>query len=208
MKGQSIRNNLKGDKSSRKRPAAVRPVRPMPSWLPAKTDGFAAWGKAAERARVDFFTLWSNHCRNMGDDKLGAETDAAREIWLDAISRAYPPGFWENLDDMLAGKVTNLEPYLQFLEVDAYFFGSGYAKSRALLGLKRIELTVPHQSRLQNVILHVIDKGWCREFRDYCRLARVVQTSEWLFEVEQRLQLNDGDRAVRARWVLEACRRK
>ncbi len=110
--------------------------------------------------------------------------------------------------DLRAGRTTNLEKYLAFLEADPHFFRSGYAKSEVIRGLKRLPLTQTQQRRLQNVVLHVVDKGFRREFRDYCRLARYVQSADWLQELETRLSSRDPNQALRARWVLDACRKK
>ena len=115
---------------------------------------------------------------------------------------------WEEIKNLQAGKTANLEKYLAFLEADPYFFRSGYVKSDVIRGLKRVALTYEQKGRLQSVVLRVVDKGFRREFRDYCRLARHVQTEDWLHEIETRLSSQDPNHALRAQWVLAACQQK
>lgn len=204
-------------RSPRKSPIPEKPHRPKRAaapvgvasagWLPAGGAGFVAWGEAAERAHREFRSAWRVHQRDMGDDELLRKADAARELFMYTLERAYPAGFWEEMGELQAGKAMDLEKYLAFLEADPFFFRSGYAKSEVIRGLKRAALTAEQMSRLRNVVLSVIDKGFRREFRDYCRLARRVQNAEWLREVEARLLAEDEGRAVRARWVLNACGR-
>jgi hypothetical protein len=178
------------------------------AWLPAPDAGFVAWGRAAERAHAEFDTAWQRYYRRMGDAQLYREQEEARLRWFYTLERAYPPGFWEGMQDLLAGKTDNLEIYLAFLEADLHFFRSGYAKSEVIRGLKRLPLTEVQKRRLQNVVLRVVDKDFRREFRDYCRLARTIQSEDWLREVEARLASCDPNHALRAQWVLEACRRR
>jgi hypothetical protein len=181
---------------------------PTAAWLPQENAGFVAWGQAAERASEEVRVAWVNYSPNWRDAKLRQAWEDARNLLCHTLQYAYPTGFGEGLEALLAGTSDNLEPYLAFLEADLHFFRSGYAKMKAIQGLKRIALTSAQKRRLQTVVLRVVDKGFRSEFRHYCHLARAVQTPDWLQEVETRLSSSDRHLALRARWVLEACRKK
>ncbi len=75
--------------------------------------------------------------------------------------------------------------------------------------IKRIDLSPDYVTRLQQVILTVIDKAdGRREFRAYCQLGRKIQSPNFLEELNSRITLKQGMIAIRARWVLEACLKK
>ena len=165
-------------------------------------------GQAADRAKQEFDLAWERYRLDRGNEKLARDIDSARQLMWYTLERAYPPGFWEGMEALHAGKTDNLEIYLAFLEADPRFFRSGYAKSEVIRGVKRLLLTTSQQRRLQDVVLRVVDKGFRREFRDYCRLARQVQSADWLREVETRLSSSDPNHVLRAQWVLDACRKR
>ena len=60
---------------------------------------------------------------------------------------------------------------LLFLEVDPWFFRSGYLKQRLLRALKGAALNPAEIERLNGIFLRVIDSRDRREFKEYCRLA-------------------------------------
>ena len=182
--------------------------KPDAAWLPNDNAGFAAWISAAERASQEYRDAWNNVKGHRGDKKLEQVLEDSCRLMAITAERAYPPGFWEGIDDLNAGKSDHLEIYIAFLEADAYFFGSGYTKAKIIRYLKWLPLTRLQQRRLQEVILRVTDKGFRREFRSYCRLARHVQSDDWLREVEARLESNDPNHALRAQWILDACLKK
>jgi hypothetical protein len=168
-------------------------------WLPDDTADFVAWGIASERARLELHAASRN--RGLSD----GPAQRARELFLYTLERAYPSGFWEGMPDLYEGKTDNLEIYLTFLEADPRFYRSGYAKSDVIRGVKRVQLTPRQRRRLQDVVLKDVDEGFRREFRDYCRLARHVQTPDWLLEMEERIISFNQGRATRAKWIMEAC---
>lgn len=205
MPGQRIRKIPERRQKSRATKNESPPHTPFAAWLPALDADFSAWGKAAEQAGLEFKAVWKKYQQHRGDEKLRQAVEDARHLWFYALERAYPPGFWEGIADLLAGKTESVEMYIAFLEADLHFFRSGYAKSEVIRGLKRLLLTSSQKRRLQTVVLRVIDRGFRREFRDYCRLARSVQSPDWLREIETRLSSSDPNHSLRARWVLDAC---
>ncbi len=192
-------------RQNQKTPAKPRQSHQMPGWLPDPDAGLEAWGQAANRAGREMLAAYDNHLFHKSDPLSDTALGSAWELFGRTLEYAYPAGFWEGMEDLLAGNPVDLEPFIRFLEVDPFFFRSGYAKADALRGLKRAPLSADQIRRLQEVILHVVDAGFRREFRYYCRLARRIQTPDWLARVEERLASNRPGVAVRARLVLETC---
>lgn len=197
------------EKRPQRRTETARPdLSHTAGWLPDTSAGFSEWARVSDRAKEQFYSAVEAARARPGDRSLAAKAEAARQVWHTTIDRAYPAGFFEHLEELHRGDTTHVEIYIAFLEADPHFYRSGYSKTKAIQGLKRVELTKLQRNRLQDVITRVVDKGFRREFRDYCRLARHVQTEDWLRTLETRLTSYDASRALRAQWVIEASRRK
>lgn len=97
---------------------------------------------------------------------------------------------------------------IRFLEADPTFISSGYFKERILQALKRSHLSNIEIQRLHAVILMMVDKCNRREFRYYCKLARVICTPDLVIELYRRLSSVDPNTRKRAKWVLEAITNK
>lgn len=115
-----------------------------------------------------------------------SESREAWERWRQACdkwhSSCQPTDYlWENStrEKLLSGDQEVIEDAILFLEVDPWFFRSGYLKERVIVGLKRAELTTLQRRRLQQVILKVCFGRNRREFRRYCALAAVLWTQEF-----------------------------
>ena len=105
-------------------------------------------------------------CRNQGPK--------AWKAWEDATSawhaQRYPTErLWVRASDRQA-----IDEAILFLEVDPWYFRSGYLKERLIRGLKAAQLTERDRRRLRNVIWNVAGGRNRREYRDYCSLAAVV----------------------------------
>lgn len=156
---------------------------------------------------------------------------AGREQWQATVAKdhpevnsAYPPGFWIDYAHFCAGDTSRLRVAVAFLEADLWVFGAGCVKEDFIHAIKQMDLPPTYVKRLQAVVLSIVDRRDGREFRDYCRLARKVDSLELREQLKQRLtrarpsaqSLTDEqpnllpaireDRAIRrrARWVLEA----
>ena len=101
-----------------------------------------------------------------------------------------------------------IEDAILFLEADPIFFRSGYIKKEILRALKKSHLTNKESERLQTVIIIMVDKCNREEFRDYCKLARVIGTSTLKEKLRDRLSNQDNNIQKRAKWVLEAIANK
>ncbi len=108
----------------------------------------------------------------------------ARKAWQDATSawhaqvhpteRLWKPEFYQNLRQSCR---QSIDEAILYLEVDPWYFRSGYLKERLIRGLKAAELTDRDCQHLRNIIWNVADGKNRREFRDYCSLACVVGDS-------------------------------
>jgi len=188
----------------------------------AKFD-YQSRAEAARKARADFDNYVKGHTQALRDafhnsdrtlyQKLFAEWRDLRNTetyWRllqahdSALEAAYPPDFWGHYESLRLGRdLDALEMAVEFLEADPYFFRSGYIKEKLLRYVRRYTLTPEHMNRLQRIVLNVVDRHFCREFREYCKLARKLNSAELQLLLEHRTQR--GDKAVqkRAQWVLD-----
>jgi len=95
-----------------------------------------------------------------------------------------------------------LEFVVCFLEVDPWFFRSGYLKQIFLTRLKRSDLDEATQERLRKVLLGIVARRGTREFKHYCRLAAVIADESLVSALEKAGESTDGAIARRARWML------
>lgn len=72
-----------------------------------------------------------------------------------------------------------MEDSILFLEVDPWFFRSGYLKERLIRGLKAAPRDERDNLRLRNIIWNVANGPNRREFRKYCSLALKVTTKDF-----------------------------
>lgn len=108
-----------------------------------------------------------------------------------------PSGLWELARTFRSGDAHGLNLAVDFLEVDPWFFRSGYLKHRLIFGITRLELDESVRSRLSNVVLAAVDRRNRVEFRAYCRLARAVRSVDLDDALQERLE--SGDEGVRRR---------
>jgi len=95
-----------------------------------------------------------------------------------------------------------LEFVICFLEVNAWFFRSGYLKQIFLARLKRSILDAKAKQRLTQVLVDSVNRRGTREFRDYCRVAVKLATPELIAELEMARSGDDRARASRAAMML------
>jgi hypothetical protein len=95
-----------------------------------------------------------------------------------------------------------LEFVVCFLEVDPWFFRSGYLKQIFLTRLKRSDLDEAIQERLRKVLLDIVDRRGTREFKHYCRLAAVIADESLVSALEKASENTGVAAANRARLML------
>ena len=101
-----------------------------------------------------------------------------------------------------------LEFVVAFLEVDPWFFGSGYLKEGFLTRLKRSDLDEAIRERLRRVLLDAVERRGAREFQRYCRLAAVIPNEDFVSALQQATASADGAVASRARRMLGVIRQR
>jgi len=125
--------------------------------------------------------------------KRRSESPACRAVWQEACRRfhseydslAFPGGLDKAFSQLKAGDPTTIEMVVRFLEADPYFFRSGYHKEYFIKHLCRNPLSDDQKERLRQIILARIRGRDRREFRAYCRLARVVTDSAFQNQVAE-----------------------
>ena len=132
---------------------------------------------------------------------------------------------WQNACEAFHTYRSRMDPYLEracdeeryedsdllefavcFLEVDPWFFRSGYLKQILLTRLKRSELVEPFKQRLRGVLGDAARRRGTREFKYYCRLAVALANQQLVGELEALCSNTDTAVAQRARMMLEAIR--
>jgi hypothetical protein len=124
------------------------------------------------------------------------------ERFHSAVEAAYPPDFWEHYDRLKGGDARGVEMAIEFLEADPWFFRSGYIKANLARFLKRVPLSKQRVRRLESVLLKIVDERNTEEFRNYCRLARVIATPALQEALIERLTDENLGRRLRATWML------
>ncbi len=138
---------------------------------------------------------------------LRAQEVHSQAVYLDreAVACAYPQGFWEDYERLKARNPAGLTTAVKFLEADPWFFRSGYTKADLIRSIRHFKLPEAIAERLRRVVVAAVDRCDRREFREYCRLARKIDSPVLREALQRRLQGEDLGVRRRARWVLDAC---
>ena len=111
------------------------------------------------------------------------------EIWPDRLKEVeMTDGEWR-------------ENAVTYLEVDPFYFRSGYDKAELLRHLKRAQLSGDHKRRLRKVVLTSVEKARSVEFRQYCQLATRLATQGMLADLAKLCGAADTLICRRARWM-------
>jgi len=87
--------------------------------------------------------------------------------------------------DLRASVPYAIEEAILFLEVDPWYFRSGYLKQRLIRGLKAATLKNRDRIRLWNVCWNAAAGKNRQEFRSYCSLAAIVGDAELIRLLEE-----------------------
>jgi hypothetical protein len=132
--------------------------------------------------------------------------EACRRFHDEYDQLAFPGGITEGMRRLAAHDPGAIESAVVFLEVDPFFFRSGYIKEDLLERIRWVPLDPDQKRRLQQVILaRVRDPRARREFRRYCRLAPFITDPEFEKEIA-KVAGPTGTKPKRAQWVLEHLR--
>ena len=169
---------------------------------------YAAQAQALNDAQEFFYEIVREGRQYHADPKAEAVIESARRVYEAAQEAAYPAGFWESYQKLRAGDAAGLEAAAAFLEADPWFPNSGYVKVKLIRHIKPPMLTSEDVTRLQNVVLEMVERRNGQEFRAYCKLARKVDGPRLRAQLAQRVNEGGFDVRRRARWVLEALAQK
>ncbi len=127
------------------------------------------------------------------------------ELFRETVAQACPPAFRQPDPGWGLTSAAGLESAVSYLEADPWYFRSGYLKAELIRKIRRLELPPGLADRLLHVVLAAVDMRDRREFREYCRLARKLDSPELRGELSSRLRHEDPAVRRRARWALDAC---
>ena len=126
--------------------------------------------------------------------------------WWEAIDQfyrlAFPGGLGHGLKSLAANDLNAIESAVCVLEVDPWFFRSGYIKAELVKQLSRVPLSDDQRGRLRSVILQRIRGRDIREFRSYCRLAPIVADQMFVQAVADLAASSEPLASRHAGWVL------
>lgn len=95
-----------------------------------------------------------------------------------------------------------LEFVITFLELDPMFFRSGYIKEDMIQKLKRQELTQEQLNRVTLILIDAARNRGQREFKSYCRLAKVVSSDLLVKSLKSIIELQNGACKSRSKLML------
>ncbi len=165
-------------------------------WLARCTAHVRATHEAANRAG-----------ETRGSGTGGEDWEDAYRIFRTAVGLMYADDFMERIERLRQGDSAQVDFAIEFLEADPWCFRSGYVKQRLLEILPRHSFDELQLTRLEAVLLSVVDVGDRREFRAACRLARRLQSQRVRRGLHDRLVAGNDGVARRSLWMLMGMRR-
>lgn len=95
-----------------------------------------------------------------------------------------------------------LEFCITFLEVDPFFFRSGYIKEEILTKIKRSDLSEKQIFRLRTILINAVEFRGSKEFKYYCRLAGFIANNELIDQLQQMTKKAESTKRYRAKKML------
>lgn len=123
------------------------------------------------------FEVWRQICQEWHDSTLPTDY-----LWSDETQRRMKEGDRETLDDVLL-----------FLEVDPWFFRSGYLKELLLDNLRQAPLTEDDKARIRRALIKIAGGKNRREFSRWCSLAVKVTNDAFERELEEQAKEHDAE---------------
>ncbi len=125
-----------------------------------------------------------------------------------AFKNAFPLSFANSVRCLQARDASGLEDVVAYLEADPIYEDAGFTKEGLIRLLHGVAIPEKYILRLQAAVLTVVDHRHWRDFRDFCRLAKLTDGPALREQLTQRLNSSDVDTQRRARWVLDALAQK
>lgn len=139
--------------------------------------------------------------RNESESAWQAWVDAC-ETWHDSILAS--DFLWndETRQKIRKGDREAIEDTLLYLEVDPWYFRSGYLKEHIISSLKQAPLTELDKERIRQIIINIAGGKNRREFRYYCRLALKVATDDFVLAIQQEAEKRDRESCGKFSYLL------
>ena len=118
------------------------------------------------------------------------------------------PGLSEAISLLREGKEVDIDPLVSYLEESPRFYGSGYLADTCIRYVRRAELTAQQRLSLQSAVSKAVYNQDRFKLKDYCRLARAVDSPELRTKLQTRLAGNDPVVRRRAEIVLHSLTEK
>jgi hypothetical protein len=157
------------------------------------------WQIAEATARLSGLNRRFNEAFKQRSGDYGAALYAFRNGY-DQL--AFPGGLAKRIRELAHHDVEAVEDAICFLEVDPWFFRSGYIKERILRYLKRCRLTENQCERIMHCLLRSVEGGSRRVFFSYARIAGFHANAGIAEAVQIRLGSADPEIRRRASHVL------
>ncbi len=173
-----------------------------PAWqatkvaYPLRFDSPQAWNEW-KAAVTHQYNVWKKYKPLFFPQKLRSEEEAK-----------YSCDFYRDIELLRGGDATQKEVAIAFLEADPWFPGSGYDKVRLVRYIKPQMLSSSDVSRLQNVVLSMVEQRNGTDFSAFWRLAKKVDDPYLREQLTRQMNSDNADVRRRARWVLEALAQK
>lgn len=143
-------------------------------------------------------TTWAHRDRDARFRRVWSDACDAFHTYVSAIDRYLDRA----CDEKRYTDREVIEFSICFLEVDPWFFRSGFLKQELLTRLKRTELDKSAKERLRAVLIDAVNRRGTREFKYYCRLAVRLATSDLVKLLRVASVGQDRARASRARMMM------
>lgn len=92
---------------------------------------------------------------------------------------------------------------ISFLEIDPMYFRSGYIKETILTKLKRSILKKNQRDRVINILIDAVRNRGYREYRYYCRVAKVMNSQFLINTLTGILASEPSSKRSRAKMMLD-----
>lgn len=116
------------------------------------------------------------------------------------------PGGEQRWVAFLARDSSEVETAIAFLEVDPYFFRSGYMKQVMWNRLKSIELTTSQSARLEEVAIQYVHGRIRREFWHMARFVRLRASGDFWLRIDELRSAKESSVQIKAEWLTLARR--
>ena len=128
--------------------------------------------------KKDLYQKWSEAC-----DASHLYRSPLNKFWTASFKSSVQSGDREAINELIT-----------YLEVDPYYFRSGYLKGRLVRVIKNAPRTEEDNRRLRGIIWNRAGEETRQEFREYCRLAILISTPSFRADVARKAKPIDNNK--------------